>query len=87
MTRDLQQLLRTVPAENRRVLLTIINLAQLVLLHKEKNRMDEANLGTIFGPSIFWTDVSMDAKQDIIHVNLLFTFLVNHVASFIESLC
>ncbi|ELP94128.1 hypothetical protein EIN_185050 [Entamoeba invadens IP1] len=81
---EIKKLLAQVPKENRHMLLALVNLARLISEQNTFNRMDQGNLGTIFGPYIYWKDYSMKAVAEMKCVNALFTYLMNNIADFID---
>ena len=84
---SIKELLKTLPKENKQLLLAIINIACLVSCHSSLNLMDSTNLGRIFGPYIYWQQYSVkSALFEIQTVNNLFTYLMDNITNFVDAL-
>ncbi|KAL7711625.1 Rho-GAP domain-containing protein [Entamoeba marina] len=81
---ELRNLLKVVPAANRRLVLSLVNLAQLISQQEALNKMNSVNMGTIFGPYIYWKEYSVKAMAEVKCVNALFTYLTKNIHSFID---
>ena len=72
---------------HRKLLLALLNLAILIASQSHVNKMDEENIGKIFGPCVYWrTDMSLTSLNEVNTANALFTFMMRHLDSFVEIL-
>ncbi|GAB1225657.1 hypothetical protein ENUP19_0257G0091 [Entamoeba nuttalli] len=83
-TSQLKELILQIPNENRQLLLALVNLAHLISTQQQFNKMDRVNMGTIFGPYIFWKEYSMKSISEVKCVNALFTYLITNISDFID---
>ena len=75
------------PKSHRKVLLALINIANLIASQSQSNLMDEENIGKIFGPCVYWrNDMSLRNLNEVNSVNSLFTFFMKNISSFVEIL-
>ncbi|MCI5692987.1 MAG: hypothetical protein MR354_08325 [Bacteroides xylanisolvens] len=85
---DLKELIKKLPLENRKLLLSILNLGTLIAMDGT-NKMDKKNISTIFGQCLYWKNEgkpSVDELTGALANNDLFVFMMDNIYDFVDVL-
>ena len=86
MTEELTIIIKEIPLAQRKILYALSTLAKIITSQNKINMMDETNMGTMFGPCIYWKDYSLESMQDIHYMNYAFTYILLHITDFSDCM-
>lgn len=72
------QIMKELSFSRRSIIYALGNLAWLITSQNQINKMNASNMGTMFGPCVYWTDYSLESIADVKYIIAMFTYIISH---------
>ncbi|BFU24528.1 RhoGAP domain containing protein [Entamoeba histolytica HM-1:IMSS-B] len=75
----INSIIKKLPEENKSLLYHLVVLGKIICNHVSENKMSTSNMGIMFGPCIYWSEITnIEAISKAKNISLFFTYLLDH---------